>query len=92
MKGVIKEGGSKRREAAAAAIHGLGGKIEAFYFAFGEPDAVLIADLPDNAAAAAASMAINSSGAVTVKTVVLLTPEEMDAAAKKTVNYRAPGR
>jgi len=92
VKGLVKEGGSKRREAADAAIRGLGGKLEAFYFAFGDPDALLIADLPDNASAAAASLAINGSGAVTVKTVVLLTPEEMDTAAKKQVNYRAPGR
>src|SRR5262249_205492 len=92
VKGVSKEGGSKRREAASAAIQGLGGKVESFYFAFGDPDAIVIADLPDNASAAAASLAINASGAVNVKTKVLLTPEEMDSAAKKTVNYRAPGR
>src|SRR5689334_15626123 len=83
VKGLVKEGGSKRREAASAAIQGLGGKLEAFYYAFGEPDALLIAELPDNASAAAASLAINASGAVTIKTIVLLTPEEMDIAAKK---------
>lgn len=92
VKGVVKEGGSKRREAATAAIQGLGGKVEAFYFAFGGPDAFVIADLPDNSTAAAASVAINVSGAVNVKTIVLLTPEEIDSAVKKTVNYRAPGR
>lgn len=92
VKGLSKEGGSKRREAATAAIQGLGGKLEAFYYAFGDPDAILIAELPDNASAAAASLAINSSGAVNVRTKVLLTPEEMDAAVKKNVNYRAPGR
>ena len=92
VKGLVKEGGSRRREAAAAAIQGLGGKVEAFYFAFGDPDAVVIADLPDNASAAAASLAINASGAVNVKTIVLLSPEEMDNAVKKTVSYRAPGR
>jgi uncharacterized protein with GYD domain len=92
VKGLAKEGGSKRREAADTAIRGLGGKLEAFYYAFGDPDAVLIADLPDNASAAAASLVINASGAVTVKTVVLMTPEEMDTAVKKQVNYRAPGR
>ena len=59
---------------------------------FGDPDAVVITDLPDNVSAAAASVAINASGAVSVKTIVLLTPEELDSAVKKTVNYRAPGR
>jgi len=92
VKGLVKEGGSKRKEAASAAIQGLGGTVEAFYFAFGHADAVVIADMPDNVSAAAASVAINASGAVTVKTSVLLTPEEMDAAVKKTVNYRGPGR
>src|SRR5262245_53951272 len=92
VKGLVKEGGSKRREAASAAIQGLGGKVESFYFAFGDPDALVIADLTDNATAAAASIAINASGAVTVKTIVLMTPEEMDMAVKKTVNYRPPGR
>ena len=92
VKGLVKDGGSKRREAAEAAIKGLGGRVEAFYFAFGDPDALVIADLPDNVSAAAASIAINASGAVNVKTIVLLTPEEMDGAVKKTVTYRAPGR
>jgi len=92
VKGLVKDGGSKRKEAAEAAIKGLGGRVESFYFAFGAPDALVIADLPDNVSAAAASIAINASGAVTVKTIVLLTPEEMDTAVKKTVNYRAPGR
>ena len=92
VKGLAKEGGSKRRDAAGAAIKGLGGNVEAFYFAFGDPDAILIVDLPDNVSAAAASLAINATGAVRLKTVVLLSPEEMDQAVKKTVDYRAPGR
>ena len=92
VRGLIQEGGSKRREAAKAAIKSVGGKVEAFYFAFGNPDAIVIFDAPDNVSAAAASAAINSSGAVQVRTVVLLTPEEMDEAVKKTVKYRAPGQ
>jgi len=91
-KGVLKEGGSKRREAAQALAKGLGGKLEAFYFAFGETDAFAIVDLPDSISAAAAALAITASGAVHVKTAVLITPEEMDQAAKKTVSYRPPGR
>jgi uncharacterized protein with GYD domain len=91
VRGVIQEGGSKRRDAAKAAIKSVGGKIEAFYFAFGNPDAIVIVDAPDNVSAAAASAAINASGGVQVRTVVLLTPEELDEAVKKTVKYRAPG-
>jgi len=92
LRGLAKEGGSKRRDAAGAAIKSLGGKVEAFYFAFGDPDAIVIVDLPDNVSAAAVSLAINGTGAIRLKTLVLLSPEEMDQAVKKTVDYRAPGR
>jgi uncharacterized protein with GYD domain len=91
-KGLLKDGGSKRRQAAEQAIKSAGGKLEAFYFAFGDSDAYVIVDAPDNATIAAASVAINASGAVHTKTVVLLTPEEMDQATKKSVTYTAPGR
>lgn len=92
IKGLLKDGGSKRRQAVEQAIKGLGGQLEAFYFAFGETDAFGIADVPDNVSAAALSLAIAASGAAQVKTTVLLTPEEMDRATKKTISYRPPGR
>jgi uncharacterized protein with GYD domain len=91
-KGLIAEGGSKRRDAAVKAIKAAGGKVEAFYFAFGKADAIVLVDLPDNLSATAASLAINASGAVTANTTVLLTPAEMDEAVKKAVPYRAPGQ
>ena len=90
-KGLLKDGGSKRRAAAEAAIKSLGGRLEAFYFAFGATDVFAIVEMPDNVSAAAVSLAITASGAVTLKTTVLLTPEEMDQATKKTVSYRPPG-
>jgi uncharacterized protein with GYD domain len=90
-KGLIKDGGTKRMQAAEAAMKSVGGRVEAFYFAFGENDAVLIVDAPDNASVASVSMAINASGAVQTKTVVLLTPQEIDQATKKTATYQAPG-
>jgi uncharacterized protein with GYD domain len=89
--GLLKDGGTARRTAAEQALKSAGGKLEAFYFAFGEHDAYVIVDAPDNASVAAASVAINASGAVQSKTVVLLTAEEMDAATKKSVTYRKPG-
>jgi uncharacterized protein with GYD domain len=91
-RGLMKDGGSKRREAAKEAIKSVGGKMESFYFAFGGTDAFVIFDAPDNVSAAAASAAINASGSVQSRTVVLLTPEEMDEAVKKNVKYRAPGQ
>lgn len=90
-KGLLKDGGSKRRAAAEAAIKSLGGKLEAFHFAFGATDVFAIVEMPDNVSAAAVSLAITASGAVTLRTTVLLTPEEMDQATKKTVSYRPPG-
>jgi len=91
-QGLLKDGGSKRRKAAEALTKSLGGRLEAFYFAFGETDAFAIVDVPDNVSAAAAALTIAASGAVRVRTTVLITPEEMDQAAKKTVSYRPPGR
>jgi uncharacterized protein with GYD domain len=90
-KGVAKEGGSGRRSAVIKAAESVGGKMESFYFAFGGVDAYVTVDLPDNAAAAAMALAVNQGSSAAVKTVVLITPEEMDKAAKTKVGYRAPG-
>jgi uncharacterized protein with GYD domain len=91
-KGIIKEGGSARRAAIEKAVAGLGGRLETFYFAFGGVDAYVIVDLPDNVTAAAMALAVGQSGLASTKTVVLLTTEEADAATKKSVTYRGPGR
>ena len=90
-KGVQSAGGTSRRDAVARAAEGLGGSLESFYFAFGDTDAYVLLDLPDNQSAAAVSIAVNSSGAATTEVVVLLTPEEIDSAAKLSVDYRPPG-
>jgi uncharacterized protein with GYD domain len=91
VKGVQSAGGSSRRDAIASMVEGMGGKLEGFYFAFGDSDAYVIADLPDTEGATAVALAVNASGGATVKTVVLLTPEEVDAAAQRSVDYRPPG-
>jgi uncharacterized protein with GYD domain len=72
-------------------IESLGGTVESFHFAFGDDDAYVIVDMPDNVSVAAVAMTINASGAVTAKTTVLLTPEEVDQAAQKSVDYTPPG-
>ena len=92
VRGLLKDGGTKRRQAAEAALKSVGGRVESFYFAFGEHDAYVVVDAPDNAALAAASLAINATGAVQTRTVVLLTPEEIDQATKKSAAYQPPGR
>ena len=91
VKGVQTEGGSARREAVASAVQSAGGNLESFHFAFGDHDVFVIAEFPDNESAAAMALAVNSSGAVATRTVVLLTPEEVDGAARRSVDYRAPG-
>jgi len=91
-KGLLKDGGTKRRAAAEAALKSVGARIEAFYYAFGENDVIVLLDAPDHATVAAASVAINASGGVTTRTTVLMTPEEIDQAVKKTVSYTPPGR
>jgi uncharacterized protein with GYD domain len=90
-KGLLKEGGSGRQALIEKMTREMGGKLEAFYFAFGDPDVYVIVDIPDPVSAAAVSLAINSSGAVRLRTVALLTPEEIDEASKKSINYRPPG-
>ena len=90
-KGLLKEGGSKRAAEVEKVLEGLGGKLEAFYFAFGDTDAVAIIDLPDAAAITAFSLSVNATGAVQTSTTPLISPHEVDQASKKTVKYHAPG-
>ena len=91
VNGLMQEGGSSRRAAATAAIESVGGSVESFYYAFGDDDVVGICDFPDTASAAALSMMINSTGAVSVTLKPLITVEEIDAAAGMTPSYRPPG-
>jgi uncharacterized protein with GYD domain len=91
VKGVIKEGGTGRRDAVERLVNAAGGTLEAFYFAFGEDDAVVIVELPDEETATAIALTVNADGRVGLKTTVLLTPEEVDAAAKRSVEYTPPG-
>jgi uncharacterized protein with GYD domain len=92
LTGLIKEGGTKRSEAVAQVIEAMGGKLESFYYAFGDYDVVGVAEMPDNVSSVAFSLMINASGVINAKTTVLLTPEEVDQATKKTVDYRPPGQ
>ena len=91
VKGIRSAGGSARREIIAQMAESVGGRLESFHFAFGDRDAYVIVELPDNESATAVALTANSSGAVTVETVALLTPEEVDAAAGRSVDYSPPG-
>ena len=92
VKGVLKEGGSGRRAAIEQLIAAAGGTVECFYFVFGEDDVIVVVDLPDNATMAAVSLGVSAAGGASTSVRVLLTPEEIDTAARNTIQYRAPGR
>jgi uncharacterized protein with GYD domain len=91
VKGVLGEGGTGRRQAVETLVKGIGGRLESFDFAFGADDVIVIAELPDNVTAAAVGLTVAAAGAATIRTTVLISPDEIDAAAKKTIDYRAPG-
>jgi uncharacterized protein with GYD domain len=91
-KGLLKEGGSGRRTAIENMMKGLGARVEAFYYMFGESDVLVIVDGTDNVTAAAVALVVNASGAASVRTTPLLTPEEIDQATRKAISYRPPGR
>jgi uncharacterized protein with GYD domain len=91
LKGIQSVGGSNRRDVISRMAESAGGQLESFHFAFGDRDAYVICELPDNESAAAIALTANSSGAVSVETVALLTPEEVDAAAGRSVEYSPPG-
>lgn len=90
MTGLMREGGSKRRDAVVEALNSVGGSLESFYYAFGETDVLGVFEIPDQAAAALSVM-INSAGTVRLRLKPLMTPEDLDAAASTTPSYRAPG-
>jgi len=90
-KGLLKQGGTSRRAQIEEMLKALGGSIEAFYWAFGDTDFYIIADLPDKATAAAIGLTVSGAGAVHTRTTVLLTPEEIDQAQGKTIDYKVPG-
>ena len=92
LKGLLKDGGTKRREVVVKLAESLGGKLEAFYYALGEDDLFVIFDFPENVSATSASLIVNASGAAKVKMTALLTPEEVDEAVKKSVAYSPPGQ
>jgi len=91
-KGVMKNGGTARADAVRKAVEGMGGTMESFHFAFGKDDALVLVELPDNVAAAALGLAVSSTGLAATRTTVLLTPEEIDQSASRTVNYTPPGQ
>ena len=90
IKGVQSAGGSRRRDAVAQVASSVGGQLESFYFAFGERDTYVIVELPDNESAAAVAVTVNAAGGATERTVALLTPDEVDDAAKRSVAYQPP--
>jgi uncharacterized protein with GYD domain len=92
LKGLLKDGGTRRREAVDQMMKAVGGRVEAFYYAFGTDDVIAIIEVPGTVDAVALSLAVNGSGAVKLRLTALVTPEEIDQATKRAVGYRAPGQ
>ena len=90
-KGLQKAGAASREKAVSEMCSSLGGSLESFHFAFGDVDAFVICELPDDEAAAAVSFAVSTGSSVGIKTVKLMTVAEVDAALKRSVKYRPPG-
>jgi uncharacterized protein with GYD domain len=83
VAGLVKEP-QDRIAKVSPAVEALGGRIEGAYYAFGEYDIVLFAEMPDNASAAAFALAVGAGGTVSkYKTTVLLTPDEAVEAMRK---------
>jgi uncharacterized protein with GYD domain len=91
IQGLLKDSASGRKADVQAAVKDLGGTLEAFYYAFGEEDAIVIIELPNSTKAAALSLSVSGAGAVRVRTTPLLTVEEIDQALEIHTQYRAPG-
>ena len=91
IQGLVRDSASGRRADVQAAVTALGGKVEAFYYAFGADDAIVILDLPNNVTAAAVSLTVSGAGAVRVRVTPLLTVEDVDQALEIQMKYRAPG-
>ena len=91
VRGLKEAGASSRAKAVNDMATGLGGSLESFYFAFGDVDAYVVVDLPDDEAAASAAFTVGASPLTKLKTVKLLTLEEADAAIARSVSYQPPG-
>lgn len=92
LRGVQKDGGSSRRDAAARAISSVGGHLESMYYAFGDHDVIGIIEAPDNMTASAFAIGVSATGLIRTKLTPLLTVEEVDQAVKKSMSYRPPGQ
>lgn len=92
IKGLLRDGGTSRRNAVEALVKSMGGTLESFYYAFGDSDLYIVCDLPDNASVASIILTVTATGLATAKTTVLLTPDEVDQAGKMSPSYRPPGQ
>jgi uncharacterized protein with GYD domain len=91
LKGLQKDKASGRQQAVRQVLESVGGRLESIYYAFGQDDVVIIADLPDNVAASAISLTVSAAGLVRTRTTPLMTVEEVDKSLSTNINYRKPG-
>ena len=92
LKGLSKDGGTKRAEAVRAMIESLGGRMESMYFGFDEHDTYVVCELPNHQTAAGMAIAIRAAGGLETRITPLLTAAEVDEATRIKVGYEPPGR
>jgi uncharacterized protein with GYD domain len=92
LQGVLREGAEHRASFIATMAADVGGSLSSFDFAFGDTDAYVICEFPDDETAAAVAVAVASSGTGSIETVKLLTPAQVDRAREIHTTYRPPGQ
>ncbi len=90
--GLAAKGGTARRDIVGKMVADAGGTMDCFYYAWGDVDAYLIVDMPSDEAMAGIALSVNKSGATTISTTPLLTPEQIDTAASSAPGYTPPGK
>ncbi len=92
VKGLLKEGGTARRDETVRIVESLGGKVEAYYWCYGSTDFLAIMDFPDHTTVTGMALNIAASGSFQGNITPLITVEEMDEMVKVSVgDWRAPG-
>ena len=90
-KGLLKDSASGRRKAVEELLASIGGKLDEFYFTFGDDDAILIIDLQNADDALSIAVTVRASGMIQSKMTPLISLDAVDRAIQRHVSFRPPG-
>ena len=85
IKGLLKDGGTARKEETVRLVESLGGKVEAYYWCYGRTDFITIMDFPDHTTVTGMALNIAASGTFTGNLTPLISVEEMDEMVKVSI-------